>query len=604
MRFRLFEKQELAHLKRSAKYIKPFKKLLILALVFGAIAGPFNALMLFVFKAIIDFALIGEITAEGPAGKIVEAAATEAEDSASGLWGVMGVCGIIPLMMAGRGLLTYLNRYFMILVSNKALQEIRREVYEKLMAQSLKFFNQRKSGHLIQTLFNQSQMLSKAGVTLVVDAVKHPVAILSYVVALFSADWMFAICALFVFPLCMFPVIYFGNRVRHSGRNEEEQAGQLLVRIQESMAGIKLIKSYAREPYEEGRFQEASDGMIRMQMRWTKALEIVPPLVETVASLGIAAGLVYASSVGMEANDFWFRYITLIAMYPHVKAFSRLQIQTKRFMIAANGVFSVIDAPVSVEDDPEAKPASPEAASIRFDEVTFSYSKKVSAVKNFTFDFQKNCRYALVGESGAGKSTLFSLILRFYDPRKGNIFLDEENLREIKQRELRKLVAFVSQDSFLFHDTIENNIRYGKLDATREEIEEAARKAHAHDFILAQEEGYETIVGDKGTKLSGGQQQRVSIARAFLKDAPILLLDEATSALDSESEQRIKEALDRLAEGKTVIAIAHRLATVLNSDCILFMKEGRLFSHGSHHQLVESCDGYRRVVELQFAQTV
>lgn len=602
---KLFSEDELRYMRRSYRYVTPFKVRLGIGVACGAVGGAFDALMLFVLKAVIDFALVGKVDsgATGKVGFLDSLFPQSNEDVGIGV--IILICAVIPLMLAIRGVFAYVNRYLMVWVGNKALINIRSEVYEKMLQQSQTFFADRKAGHLIQTVYNQTLMLSTAGVTLIIDTIKHPVSILAITFALLKMDPIFTVCALFVFPLCMLPVIYFGNRVRHSGRSEEVEAGELLVRLQEAIGGIKLVKSYAREDYELERFNSSNEKLMSVNLRWTRALELIGPLVETVASVGIAAGLVYAWMVDMTANDFWFRYIALVAMYPHVKALSRIQIQMKRFMIAAEGVFGIVDCESPVKDPEKPVMLDHPKGEIQFDNVTFSYpGTAVSAVDRVDFTFEPGKRYALVGESGAGKSTLFSLILRFFDPQTGTLKLDGIDLRKFGQRDLRNHISYVSQDNVLFHDTIENNIRYGKLDASKEELEEAARKAFAHDFILEQPQGYGTIVGDKGTKLSGGQQQRISISRAFLKDASILLLDEATSALDSESEQKVKVALDELSQGKTVIAIAHRLFTVLSSDYILYLENGKLVQYGPHAELLEISPGYKKIFEMQFHRGV
>jgi len=272
----------------------------------------------------------------------------------------------------------------------------------------------------------------------------------------------------------------------------------------------------------------------------------------------------------------------------------------QKAMSASAGIFDIMRQQPTIRDAPDARTLPPSKGHIAFDRVTFAYGEGDPAVSDITLDIQPGKKYALVGSSGAGKSTVLSLLLRFYDPQGGAISVDGQDIRSITQKSLREQIGIVSQDTFLFHDTIYENIRYGRLDATEAEIEAAAKLAYAHEFIQLQADGYGTIVGDKGCLLSGGQQQRLSIARALLKNAPILLLDEATSALDSESERMIQSALERLSEGKTVIAIAHRLSTILKSDQIVVMDGGRIVSVGPHAQLIEQSDAYRRLYELQF----
>jgi ABC-type multidrug transport system fused ATPase/permease subunit len=518
------------------------------------------------------------------------------------MWIVIAFCMIIPVLILIRGLLSYLSRYYMIWVGNKVLFDLRDQCFTKLMHHSMGFYSKQKTGELIQTVFNQTRMAQTAGTELSSNLVKHPISIMAIVLVLFWLDWVFALCALVLFPLCILPVLLVSKKVRKAGGKEEQEAGMLMVVMQESFAGIRVVKSHAREDFERERFNAANTKMLEFIMRWKKAMEIVAPLVETTASLGIAAGLVYAWATQMSAGTFLILYAALIALYPHAKALGTLQIHLQKCLVASTKVFAIIDLDAEIQDRPDAVAMNACEGLIEFDNVSFSYSKNVPAVQGVSLVIPPGTTCALVGESGAGKSTLFSMLMRFYDPQQGSIRIDGRDLRDYTQESLRDNIGIVNQDSFLFHDTIANNIRYGKLDATDEEVEEAARRAHAHEFIIEQPNGYQTIVGDKGSSLSGGQAQRISIARAFIRNAPILLLDEATSNLDSKSEQHIQNALNDLTAGRTVIAIAHRLSTIRDANAIVMMAEGRVIDVGRHDELVVRCAEYRHLYELQYAE--
>jgi ATP-binding cassette, subfamily B, bacterial MsbA len=290
----------------------------------------------------------------------------------------------------------------------------------------------------------------------------------------------------------------------------------------------------------------------------------------------------------------------LVLLYPPFKALSRMQLLMQKCLASTTKVFELLDRPAAIQDAPGASPLGRASGDITFEKVTFHYGHEKNAVEDFSLRIPHGSTCALVGASGAGKSTLLALIQRLYEPQGGRIQIDGQPINYVTQASLRENIATVSQDIFLFHDSILNNIRYGRLEATREEIEGAAKLAFAHDFILAQPDGYETVIGDKGCLLSGGQQQRVSIARALLKNAPILLLDEATSALDSESEKQVQAAIETLASGRTVIAIAHRLSTILKADQIVVMDRGQIKEVGTHQQLFEKSGYYRRLYDLQF----
>jgi len=313
--------------------------------------------------------------------------------------------------------------------------------------------------------------------------------------------------------------------------------------------------------------------------------------------------LFYVYVAGLSAANFLGLIGGFFILYEPVKKLSKIHVIMQRSVAATTEIFSILDSVPSVQDVPAARSLTSSQGRIDFESVSFRYSGGVEdAVRDLNLHIEPGKTYALVGASGAGKSTILSLILRLYDPTAGAVKIDNRDLRAITQESLRKQIGLVTQETFLFHDTIFRNIQFGRLDATPEEVYSAARTAYAHDFIVAQPDGYETVIGDKGCLLSGGQQQRVAIARALLKNAPILLLDEATSSLDSESEKQIQMALEKLSAGRTVIAIAHRLSTILSADQIVVMDRGRIKEIGTHAELLEKSGYYRRLYDLQFNQ--
>jgi len=379
--------------------------------------------------------------------------------------------------------------------------------------------------------------------------------------------------------------------------------------MHESFTGIRLVKAYAREDYEVARFERANAAMSHNSIRWQRAMEMVGPIVESVASLGIAAGLIYWWYKDWEADKFITVIFTLTRIYPPAKELSKVSLLLQKTTYAVNNVVGLLDRKPDIQDPPKAPKLPRIQGSIHLDNVSFSYRKpdgtllETPAVSDIQLILQPGRFYAFVGPSGAGKSTLFSMLLRFYDPDQGRVLMDGIDICTVTQDSVRDNIGIVSQDTFLFHDTIRENIRYGRLSATEEEIVAAAKKSHAHDFIMAQNKGYDTVVGDAGCNLSGGQKQRLSIARAVLKNAPILLLDEATSALDTETERIIQDAIHQLSEGKTVIAIAHRLSTIMEADQIVVMREGRIQAVGTHAELLATNELYQNLNALQFKET-
>ncbi len=516
---------------------------------------------------------------------------------------IIGTCLLIPLMMLIRAVFGYLNAYCMTWVSLRMLDDIRGDLFKRILSQSMEFFNKQKSADLMQLVFSQTRVAQQALTQIASDVVKEPLSIISAVVAMAITDWKFTLGALVLFPLCILPVVFVSKKVRKAGAQEEEEAGAMNVIMQEAFLGIRLVKASGREQYEIDRFNSSNNRMLRSMMRWQKALQAVTQLVEVVASFGVAAALVY---VWMKhrgtggAGEFIMLNAALMMLYPPAKALSRIPIQLQKCLAATTKIFEFMDRPVKVKDKPDAAALPPSKGEIEFKEVSFFYEKGKPALRSVSLHIEPGERVALVGPSGSGKSTMFSLLLRFYDVHSGQVLVDGHDLREITQNSLRDQIGVVSQDVFLFHDTIFENIRYGRLEATEAEVIEAAKRAHAHEFILAQPQGYDTVIGDKGMRLSGGQQQRLAIARAFLRNAPILMLDEATSALDTESERLIQADLEELARGRTVLAIAHRLSTIRNSDKIAVLEHGQIVAVGAHDVLLHTSELYQHLYNLQY----
>jgi subfamily B ATP-binding cassette protein MsbA len=509
----------------------------------------------------------------------------------------------VPLVMILRGFFSYLNAYSMSWVSLRVLNDIRSKLFASIIGQSQGFFDKAQTGRLMSRILSDTGVAQSTLSQLSVNLFKQPIALLAGVGAVMWIDWKFSLVALVLFPICIVPVAMFGRKIRKAGRAEQELAGEMNVILQESFSGIRVIKSFAREKFMTDAFDRAAMNQFRNSMRVQKNTEITTPLVEVVAALGVGLALFYVFYAELSAAKFLALMAGIFLLYEPVKALSRIHLQLQRCLAATTNIFALMREPRAITDAPDATVLTSCRGEIEFDRVAFSYGPEITALEDVSLRIAPGQRVALVGASGAGKSTMLSLILRFYDPQSGTIRLDGRDLRSLTHDSLREHIGIVTQDTFLFHDTIYNNILFGRPDATKTEIEEAARQAFAHDFILAQPEGYQSVVGDKGCKLSGGQQQRLSIARALLKNAPVLLLDEATSALDSESERMIQTALEKLATGKTVVAIAHRLSTVLSSDLIVVMSQGKIVDTGTHAELLEKSPAYRKLYEMQFNHT-
>lgn len=608
---------EIAQLKmpygRILQYLKPWMGRFIVGILIGVVAAAFNGVMIMGFQVIFQLVLDGQGKTLGQPldlpflGNVnVADMLGVATDTPVGLTGVIIACACIPILMFLNGFLEYLNKYCLAWVGNKMLFHIRSDVFRSILRQSPAFFSHAKAGELMQTVFNQSRVAQTNAVQLVQLLTNRPLTIITILFVLFAKDWFFTLMSLIIFPLCLAPIIAIGRKVRKAGSREEKEVGTMMTTMHESFTGIRLVKGYAREEYEVQRFDHANAEMCKNMLRWTRAMELIGPIVESVASIGIAAGLVYFWVQQRGAGDLIVLVMSLTRIYPPAKELSKVNLLMQKTVFAVNKVVHLLDRPADIQDAPGAPSLPRIKGAVTFENVAFTYGKMdgtkldKAAITHVNLDLAPGKFYALVGPSGAGKSTLFSLLLRFYDPDSGRVLLDGADIRAVTQDSVRGNIGLVSQDTFLFHDTIRENIRYGRLDATEEEIVAAAKKAHAHDFILAQQGGYDAVVGDSGCNLSGGQKQRLSIARAILRNAPILLLDEATSALDTETEKIIQEAIHVLSEGKTVIAIAHRLSTIMQADQIVVMKDGQVADVGNHEELLKTSELYQKLYSLQF----
>src|SRR2546430_11899228 len=486
-------------------------------------------------------------------------------------------------------------------VSNKVVTDLRAQLFNKMVRISMDFFNRMRSGLLISRITNETRVVQMALTAVSSDIVKHPVTIVGAIGVLLLMDWKFTVITLILFPTCLLPLRYYGRRARKAMQGQFEGMGEMVVTMQETFAGIRVIKSFAREAHQEKAFKRSNQAQFSQMMRIIRSLEATGPLVEIIAAIGVGMALLYVYAANLSAGRFLGLMTGIFLLYDPIKTLSRLHIVIQRSVAATTAIFSILDSQATVQDAPDAVALTSSQGRIDFEDVTFRYANTVTdAISNQTLHIEPGKTYALVGASGAGKSTILSLILRLYDPSSGAVKIDGRDLRSVTQRSLREHIGLVTQETFLFHDTIFNNIQFGRLDATPEEVREAARAAYAHDFITAQPQGYQTVIGDKGCLLSGGQQQRLAIARAVLKNAPILLLDEATSSLDSESEPQIQKALAELTAGRTVIAIDHRLSTVLSADKIIVMDGGRIKEIGTHAELLGKSGYYRRLYDHQF----
>ncbi len=509
--------------------------------------------------------------------------------------------GVVIILMLGRGVGQYFNTYLIQWVGNRVVMDMRVATFKHLQDLSVGFFNATQTGEMISRTVNDSTLLERAVSTVLTDLARQPIVLVGAIAYAVSRDWRLALYCMVLFPFCLLPIMGFGKRVRRASREGQEHLAEIVSIMQEAIRGVRIVKAFCMEEREHIRFASQCHSFFRRIMRVVKAKALIEPIIVVISGFGLVFALAYAAQSGMKWNEFITMAIALMMLYDPVKRLSKIHLSIQQSSAAADRIFEIMDTEISVSDSPDAMVFDGQIETINFDHVGFAYEEE-QVLSDICLDIKTGERIALVGGSGAGKTTLVNLLPRFFDVTEGRILINGIDIRDMTLRSLRLQLGLVTQETFLFCDTVANNIAYGNPDATTASIEAAAKRAHAHEFIQTMPEGYDTLVGEMGVRLSGGQRQRLAIARAILNDPAVLILDEATSALDTESERMVQLALDELVEGRTVFAIAHRLSTIKNCDRIVVLDKGHVVEIGAHEELLAAGGAYKRLHDMQFDQ--
>lgn len=566
---------------RILSYIKPYMHRLLFAMVCTIMAAAGNLYIPWIIKDMID-----EVLADKNGTMLNWIAAS-----------------IIAIFIV-RGLFWYGQNYLMSYVGQSVIIDIRAAVFKKLQRLSVSFYDKNKTGTIMSYVTNDVNALQSAMVENTIEMITEGFILIGSVVAMIYLDWRLTLFTVCTFPVVLWFMEFFGKKIRKTGGRIQEYTADITSVLQESVASARVIKSFVREDYEVDRFDVENKANFRANMKNAQLMATLTPVVELVAAIGVTMIIWYGGNNvinGTITAGSLVAFLTYAVNISNpIKRLTRVIGNIQKALAAAQRVFMIIDMPEEIAESRDAKQLPEVIGKVEFQNVSFAYNDKGNVITDLSFSVKPGEVIAIVGPSGAGKSTIANLLPRFYDVNKGDIKIDGHSVREVTLDSLREQVGIVPQETMLFNGSVYNNILYGRLDATKEEIEAAAKAANAHDFIMQLTDGYETKLGDRGVNLSGGQRQRIAIARAILKNPRILILDEATSALDTESERVVQEALDRLMVGRTSFVIAHRLSTVKNADKILVLEKGNLVESGTHDELLALDGLYAHLYKIQY----
>jgi len=513
---------------------------------------------------------------------------------------------LIPMAIitiyAIKGACSYGQTVIMNFIGQRIITDLRNDLYDHIQRQSLSFFSKNPTGILMSRITNDVNLIQGAVSEAVTSICKDSFTIIGLVFLIFYRDWKLAIIATLVFPLTIYPIAKFGKMMRNVATRTQVTMGGLMSLLQETISGARIVKAFGMEDYEGRRFARENESLFKLFMKSVSIRAMSSPFMEFLGGLAIAVIIFYGGLQVLQGNSTpgnFFSFLTaLIMLYEPVKRLTNVNNTIQQGISAAIRVFNVMDETPEIMNRKNAAELPKISDKIEINNVTFSYEDE-PVLKNINLTIKQGEAVAFVGMSGGGKTTLVNLIPRFFDVTEGNIMIDDLDIRNVTIESLRAQIGIVTQQTILFNDTIRNNIAYGDIEKSEEDIIKAAKAANAYNFILNLPKQFDTIIGEQGTRLSGGERQRISIARALLKNAPILILDEATSSLDTESDIEVQEALENLMKGRTTLVIAHRLSTIRNADRIITIVDGKIVEEGTHSSLLRKKGEYFKLYNMQ-----
>ena len=567
--------------KRLLLYAKPYSGRLMLAFLFTSVAAAGNLFVPWILKDVIDKVLMNK-----------------------DIFLLNTIAVTIVIVFFIRGICFYAQTYLMSYVGQKVIIDIREAVYRKLQFLSLGYFEKRQTGTIMSYVTNDVGALQGSIIESATDFVTEMSILIGSLALMFNLHWKLSLLTLITMPLVAKAMDLFGKKLKRTSGIMQERAADITAVLQETISSVRVIKSFVREEYEIARFVKENYANFRAQMKNAQVMATLTPVIELIAAIGVTFLIWYGGFEVINGNLTAGALIAFLVYATNlanpIKRLSRIYGNVQKAMAAAERVFSVLDEKTDIVEKENATELKAVIGKVDFKAVTFKYNDNEVILKDINLAVKAGQMVAIVGPSGAGKTTIVNLLPRFYDPVAGNIYIDDVNIADVTLASLREKIGIVPQETVLFNGSIYDNILYGDLTATTEEVMAAAKAANAHDFIMQMADQYQTQIGERGSKLSGGQRQRIAIARAILKNPRILILDEATSALDTESEKLVQDALDKLMVGRTSFVIAHRLSTILQADMIIVMEKGHIVEQGSHEELLKLDGLYSGLYKLQF----